>query len=130
MDRFRRNLKLRAVSYLGGACIDCGYDRCVAALCFHHVEPNLKHFSISKDGNTAPWSEVQKELVAPHVNACRTWNGPRFEIILLVLKQQRLEFFPSSFGSHSNLFWQRNHPDVDVRLGNTGDFYAQRPAAA
>ena len=62
MDRFRRNLKLRAVSYLGGACIDCGYDRCVAALCFHHVEPNLKHFSISKDGNTAPWSEVQKEL--------------------------------------------------------------------
>ena len=62
VDRFRRNLKLRAVSYLGGACIDCGYDRCVAALCFHHVEPNLKHFSISKDGNTAPWSEVQKEL--------------------------------------------------------------------
>lgn len=62
VDRFRRNLKLRAVSYLGGACIDCGYNKCVTALCFHHVEPNRKHFSISSDGNTAPWADIQKEL--------------------------------------------------------------------
>jgi hypothetical protein len=43
-------------------CIDCGYNKCVAALCFHHVEPNRKDFSISKDGNTAPWSEIVIEL--------------------------------------------------------------------
>ena len=62
VDRFRRNIKLRAVHYLGGACIDCGYSKCVAALCFHHVEPNRKDFTISKDGNTAPWSDIVIEL--------------------------------------------------------------------
>jgi hypothetical protein len=31
-----RQVKDRAVEYKGGKCADCGYDRCVAALQFHH----------------------------------------------------------------------------------------------
>lgn len=33
----------------GGACIKCGYNRCMKALEFHHVDPSLKNFTISND---------------------------------------------------------------------------------
>ena len=46
-DRQRR-LKLLAVAYKGGECEICGYDRCVAAMDFHHVDPKEKDFNISK----------------------------------------------------------------------------------
>lgn len=33
----------------GGKCIRCGYDKCLKALEFHHVDPNKKDFTISND---------------------------------------------------------------------------------
>jgi 5-methylcytosine-specific restriction endonuclease McrA len=54
----KRKLALRAaqkkewVSYRGGQCVTCGYDRCVQALVFHHVNPALKRFSISGGGDS------------------------------------------------------------------------------
>lgn len=32
--------KLLAVKSLGGKCVRCGYDKCLAALEFHHQDPN------------------------------------------------------------------------------------------
>ncbi len=43
----RKKLKLLGVEYLGGKCKICGYNRCVAALDFHHINPKEKEFSIS-----------------------------------------------------------------------------------
>lgn len=40
--------KQKAVNYKGGQCTKCGYNKCIAALEFHHVNPNEKKFSISK----------------------------------------------------------------------------------
>lgn len=57
----RYNKKKRAVEYLGGKCIDCGYNKCIAALEFDHINPALKEFQIS--GNRGfKWETVQKEL--------------------------------------------------------------------
>ena len=36
----------QAVDRLGGKCQVCGYDRCVEALEFHHVDPEEKAFNI------------------------------------------------------------------------------------
>ena len=33
----------------GGKCIKCGYDRCIKALEFHHLDPSQKDFTISND---------------------------------------------------------------------------------
>ena len=33
----------------GGKCVRCGYDRCLKALEFHHLDPSKKDFTISND---------------------------------------------------------------------------------
>lgn len=43
----RRKVKRTLVDEAGGACQICGYDRCIAALEFHHLEPSEKRFALS-----------------------------------------------------------------------------------
>ncbi len=45
--RLDRLLKHKLVTYKGGKCERCGYDKCEAALQFHHIDPTEKDFSIS-----------------------------------------------------------------------------------
>jgi transposase len=47
----RRTVKRILVEEAGGACVRCGYDRCVAALHFHHVDPTEKLSSIGRLGS-------------------------------------------------------------------------------
>jgi transposase len=47
VTRRRRKVKRMLVEEAGGACTVCGYDRCIAALEFHHVEPAGKQFGLS-----------------------------------------------------------------------------------
>lgn len=57
----RKDQRLRAVNLKGGACSKCGYKRCVAALEFHHREPEQKSFTIAtKHGYS--WAKLQAEL--------------------------------------------------------------------
>lgn len=42
-DKFKQD----CVNYLGGKCKSCGYDKCIAALEFHHLDPSKKEFNIS-----------------------------------------------------------------------------------
>jgi hypothetical protein len=53
---FIRDLKL----YFGGACQICGYDRCLAALDFHHKDPSAKSFGIT----TERAKRTKKEITA------------------------------------------------------------------
>ena len=46
---------------LGGRCIACGYDRCVAALEFHHRDPATKAFALSRNNLLRRWEEVLTE---------------------------------------------------------------------
>jgi len=47
VTRRRRKVKRILVEEAGGACTVCGYDRCIAALEFHHVRPADKQFALS-----------------------------------------------------------------------------------
>lgn len=48
--RRRRKVKRMLVEEAGGACVGCGYSRCIAALEFHHLIPSEKSFSLSHRG--------------------------------------------------------------------------------
>jgi hypothetical protein len=48
--RRRRKVKRVLVEEAGGGCARCGYDRCLSALAFHHVEPADKSFALSHRG--------------------------------------------------------------------------------
>ena len=43
----RRAIKNMLIAYKGGKCVRCGYDKCVRALQFHHMNPNEKDFGLS-----------------------------------------------------------------------------------
>ena len=42
-------LKQKAVNYLGGQCSQCGYNKTLNALHFHHLDPKEKSFELSKN---------------------------------------------------------------------------------
>jgi len=57
----QNKLKELAVDYKGGKCIECGYDKCIAALQFHHTNPLQKDFSISHAKSTT-FNKIKNEL--------------------------------------------------------------------
>src|SRR5262245_8614732 len=57
---WRQRAKLRAIKYKGGRCQICGYDKCVRALTFHHLDPSHKDFTIG--GISKSWNTIQSEL--------------------------------------------------------------------
>jgi transposase len=57
----RRQLKAILVEESGGACVVCGYDRCIAALQFHHLDPRTKVFGISKQGASRSLAVIRAE---------------------------------------------------------------------
>lgn len=59
--KHRRKRKIKAVEYLGGKCIECGYDKCPGALHFHHTDDD-KEFGISSRGRTMSWERMRREL--------------------------------------------------------------------
>jgi len=60
--RFRQNLKRRAVTAMGSACVGCGLREPVDALEFHHLDPKTKEFGISTEGIPRRWDKVEAEL--------------------------------------------------------------------
>lgn len=61
MTERHRKLKLQAVEYKGGACVICGYAKCVRALVFHHIDDKEKDFTISHDTSRS-WEKIRREL--------------------------------------------------------------------
>ena len=43
----RRAIKRMLVNYKGGKCAKCGYDKCLRALQFHHLDLDKKDFGVS-----------------------------------------------------------------------------------
>ena len=62
VSKRRKKLKGMALEYKGGKCISCGYNRCVSALDFHHIDASTKEFGVSLDGLTRSWERTRKEL--------------------------------------------------------------------
>lgn len=47
VTRRQQTIKRTLVADAGGCCSICGYDRCIANLQFHHVDPATKSFGMS-----------------------------------------------------------------------------------
>lgn len=60
--RRNRKIKQRAVDYKGGKCQVCSYNKCLAALDFHHINPEEKEFSINARTGHKSWEVIIKEL--------------------------------------------------------------------
>ena len=57
----RKDLKKALVEYKGGRCEQCGYNKCVAAMDFHHKDPKEKEFGLSQKGLTKSLEILKKE---------------------------------------------------------------------
>jgi transposase len=57
----RRRIKRILVEEAGGACLICGYDRCIAALEFHHRDRKEKLFALSRKGATRSLEKARAE---------------------------------------------------------------------
>lgn len=85
--------KLQLVAEAGGKCVKCGYDRNLAALAWHHINPETKRFqldlrSLSNRSERDIRVEVDKcELVC--VNCHAEIHSPSMEICVLSKQQGR-----------------------------------------
>ena len=61
VSRRRQTVKQILVAEAGGACVLCGYDRCVTALEFHHVDPATKRFGLAAAGRTHALARLREE---------------------------------------------------------------------
>jgi len=61
INKRRFTVKKRAVVYKGGKCARCGYNKCLNALNFHHLDSNAKDFTIGGN-HCRSWKVIQKEL--------------------------------------------------------------------
>lgn len=57
----RRAIKKQLIKEAGGKCQKCGYDKCMRALEFHHLDPNEKDFGISRQLNRS-MNELRNEI--------------------------------------------------------------------
>lgn len=87
--RSYRRQRERAIKYLGGKCRLCGYDKCIAALQFHHRDPATKEFTIS--GRTIKWDRLKPELDKCDLLCANCHAELHFEEIDSVLKVKRLK---------------------------------------
>ena len=58
---FRQRLKERAVYVLGNKCACCGYNKCIQALEFHHLNPVEKDFNFGSNSNRS-WKDTRNEI--------------------------------------------------------------------
>lgn len=61
VSRWRRQAKRILVEEAGGSCSLCGYDRTVAALQFHHLDPSAKRFGLGSRGLARAIEHLREE---------------------------------------------------------------------
>jgi hypothetical protein len=54
-------VKAILVEEAGGRCGLCGYDRCVGALAFHHLDPETKTFGLAEGGLARSLAQARAE---------------------------------------------------------------------
>jgi hypothetical protein len=62
VSRRRRKVKAILVEEAGGRCALCGYDRCVGALAFHHLNPQQKSFGLAEGGLARSLAKSREEV--------------------------------------------------------------------
>ena len=57
---YYKKTKEKLIEYKGGKCQICGYNKCISALEFHHLDPSQKDFNIS--GGTKSFEKAKIEV--------------------------------------------------------------------
>ncbi len=57
----RKIIKERLIDIFGGKCIICEYNKCDAALEFHHLDPEKKSFDLSKRNYYRSFDKILEE---------------------------------------------------------------------
>ena len=60
----RVELKTKGVEFLGGKCKNCGYDKCIASLDFHHINP------LEKDKNFLRKCDMTWDIMKEKIKNC------------------------------------------------------------
>lgn len=60
----RREFKQWCVNYKGGKCLNCGYNRCLRSMDFHHLDESEKDYDIS-----SKW-KISKEKAIKELDKC------------------------------------------------------------
>lgn len=58
----RKKFKQTCVDYKGGKCSECGYNKCLGALEFHHLDPMEKDFVVNTSRARTLNEKVKAEL--------------------------------------------------------------------
>ena len=66
----RRAIKKELVKYKGGKCEICGYDKCIAALQFHHLDAKQKDFELGNVYNYKHSMDEMKQEVDKCILVC------------------------------------------------------------
>ena len=61
VSKRRKNIKIELIKIFGGKCIQCGYNKCVGALHFHHKDFSKKKFELSARGITRAFKKTLEE---------------------------------------------------------------------
>ncbi len=61
VSRRRRKIKEILVREAGGSCAICGYDRCLGALAFHHLDPRQKRLEVNAKGVSLALDTLRRE---------------------------------------------------------------------
>ena len=61
---FKRRKKEEAIAIFGSKCQICGYNKCMGALDFHHLDPTTKKYTITRIMGRK-W-----ENIVPELNKC------------------------------------------------------------
>lgn len=60
---WRKRTKERMVVAMGGSCVCCGYEGCIAVFRFHHLDKNAKEYSFgSARADIKSWARMVDEL--------------------------------------------------------------------
>lgn len=55
--------KLKMIEYKGGKCENCGYNKCIRALTFHHKNSNQKSFTLDqRNMSQKTYDEIKTEI--------------------------------------------------------------------
>lgn len=99
----RRRNKIRLVEYKGGKCERCGYDKCIDALEFHHLNPNEKDFGLSC-GDTRSFEKLKGEVdkcIMVCANCHREIHAEEREKQILERDKKKIENETIFFKEHS-----------------------------
>lgn len=84
----RNKVKQTLVDYKGGKCEICGYDKCLDALEFHHLNPEEKEFNLSHSNSKS--MEKSKEEADKCILVCSNCHRE----LHAAMKKERIKYKP------------------------------------